>query len=200
VQGASITEADLLPILSIFGRIAGLQSSPTEKRLICLEELCQFFQAQDWGLEEMQAPSAAATEETHRLAATQRGRRLTFRRDESRKPFDEKERMMFALITTRIPWLLDPHSDSNLRRREVRLSPQMQRVLVLVCLGEGRKTIADMLGIQQGTLDGYMRDLYRTLGVRSQTALIRLCAGDCGSLVPAEKPQRKGSKHVCGNR
>jgi len=164
-----------MAIISIFGRVADLRVPLAEKRKRGLEELCRFFQARDWMMEQTGETNGHLKAGGHCLAAGRNGRQLVIRRDADAAPFGRREQELFELVATRIPWLLEPESIA--RMEEVRLSPKMQRVLVLICLGRSRKEIAEDLHVKPGTIDGYVRDLYQIHGVRSQTALIRFYAG-----------------------
>lgn len=170
-----VREADVMAVIAIFGRIAGLAVPLAEKRRRGLDALCRFFKAHSWALEDTDALTGPPKAGANRLVATQDGRQLVIRRDNKGAAFGERERKLFEMVTTRIPWILEPEPVA--RTGTLRLSPRMQRVLVLVCLGGSRKGIADALRVQVGTVDGYVRDLYRVCGVRSQTELVRLYAG-----------------------
>jgi DNA-binding CsgD family transcriptional regulator len=53
------------------------------------------------------------------------------------------------------------------------LSPRQRLALNLLTLGQSHKQIARHMGISIHTLHGYVKDIYRRFGVRSQAELMR---------------------------
>lgn len=170
-----VSEADVTAVVSIFGRIADLRIPLADKRKQVLDALCWFFGGNAWEMKEVSGSGRKAVGTARRLVATRDGRQLIMRRRRDQTAFGPRERQLFEMVTSRVPWLLD--SEPVAFGESISLSPRMRKVLVLVCLGGTRKGIAEELNVRPGTVDGYVRDLYRVFGVRTQTELVRMHSG-----------------------
>jgi DNA-binding CsgD family transcriptional regulator len=94
-------------------------------------------------------------------------------RDRKEPAYSKREIHLASLVLEEIPWL-HWREWKNMQPSHQRLSPRLQLTLDLLLLGLGRKDIADQIGISDGTVGGYIRDLYRHFGVNSQAELMRL--------------------------
>lgn len=94
-------------------------------------------------------------------------------REPRQKEFSSREIQLASLVLEEIPWLhwREWNARQPLHRK---LSPRLQWTMDLVLLGLGRKEIANQIGISEGTVSGYMRELYQQFGVNSQAELMRI--------------------------
>jgi len=94
-------------------------------------------------------------------------------REPEQKEFSSREIQLASLVLEEIPWL---HWREWKTRQPLRpkLSPRLQWTMDLLLLGLGRKEIASQIGISEGTVSGYMRELYQQYGVNSQAELMRI--------------------------
>ncbi|MDX2199425.1 MAG: helix-turn-helix transcriptional regulator [Phycisphaerae bacterium] len=97
------------------------------------------------------------------------------------KPFDERERLMMELITPALEWLyrmapagaaaapgaLAPAADPL-----AALSPSLRRVARALVEGDSAKQAAARLGLRVNTVQSYMKQIYRLLGVNTRTELV----------------------------
>ena len=97
--------------------------------------------------------------------------RIALCRAEQDLPFTDREIQLASLVLEEIPWL--HWQDSKPKTSKLKLPPREQFIFDLLLLGLGRKDIAARLGISEGTVAGYIRNLYRSFGVKSQAALMR---------------------------
>ncbi len=88
------------------------------------------------------------------------------------RPFTERESLLASVVLDAIPWL--HWRDWKTRPEAPKLPPQQQRTLDLLMQGLGRKEIEVRLEISQGTVSGYIRDIYSYFQVNSQSELMRL--------------------------
>lgn len=167
------SESDISALVSIFGQIGNRELPFDEKRRKLLQALGDFFQARTWKIEN--TPSLQTDQGTRQLRATKNDRTLVLEREAKEPTFTKREHQLFQLVTSHAPWLLGDPIDSP--QSSPHLSPRMKTVCFFVCLGAGRKEIASALGLEQGSVDAYVRDLYKIYGVRSQREFIRLHGG-----------------------
>jgi len=94
-------------------------------------------------------------------------------REPRQKEFSSRETQLASLVLEEIPWLhwREWKTRQPLRRK---LSPRLQWTMDLLLLGFGRKEIASQIGISEGTVSGYMRELYQQFGINSQAELMRI--------------------------
>lgn len=98
--------------------------------------------------------------------------RIALLRHDTEAPYTAREIQLASLILDEIPWL---HFREQIRPpRRPRLSPRLQHILDLLLLGLSRKEISALLGISQGTVAGYVRELYAHFGVNSQAEFMRI--------------------------
>lgn len=107
------------------------------------------------------------------------GRRsgVVLRRSPERVPFSSRECDLARMVLEEIPWLHDADDDPSGEVEEGRLSRRQELTLGFLAEGLSRKEIADCMGVSVNTVAGYVRDVYRKLGVRSQPELMRKVAG-----------------------
>lgn len=95
-------------------------------------------------------------------------------RRSSSKEFSLREKNLARVLLQETPWL---YERNWLVREEFpsppKLYPRLKTVLKFQLEGMGRKQIAWELGISENTVAGYVRELYRKLGVHSQPELLR---------------------------
>ena len=169
-------ESDIAKIIWIFGQAANNSGSPEQKRQDVLDAVANFLGAEKWYFGKITDQSDKLELKFHTLVAEKDNYRLVLGRKKRGKKFTARERALFFLITRQVDWLLKEAPSEGSKRPP--LSPRMKTICLFVCLGAGRKEIAGALGLEHGTVDGYIRDLYRIYGVQSQKELIRLHAGD----------------------
>jgi len=87
--------------------------------------------------------------------------------------YSRRECNLALLVLDEIPWL-HWREWKNLQPLRPKLSPRLQWTMDLLQLGLGRKEIAGQIGISEGTISGYMRELYQQFGVNSQAELMRI--------------------------
>ena len=94
-------------------------------------------------------------------------------RNPSESGYSRREIHLTNLVLDEIPWLHwsewpnpQPLLDS--------LPPRQRLTMDLLLLGLGRKAIATQMRISEGTVSGYMRELYQQYGVNSQAELMRI--------------------------
>ncbi|VGO22025.1 response regulator transcription factor [Pontiella sulfatireligans] len=97
---------------------------------------------------------------------------IGFFRHTDRPPFSERERLIVETVTTEIGWLYGGAPTQRGADTE-RLTPRLRSVLTLLLEGYLCNQIADLLHLSPHTVKGYIRDIYRHFGVKSQLALIR---------------------------
>jgi DNA-binding CsgD family transcriptional regulator len=92
-----------------------------------------------------------------------------FKRRRAGGQFSKEERDLLQL------YLLEGR-DSDERRRQAllhpSLSPRLRQVLELLLAGQSEKDAASSLSISPSTLHGYVKELYKKLGVRSRAELL----------------------------
>lgn len=101
--------------------------------------------------------------------------RIALNRSLHERGYTERERHLTMLVLRELPWL--HRWDTAPRARPKELSPRLQLVLDLLLIGLSRKDISAQIGISVGTVNAYVRDLYRHFNVNSHAGLMRLQGG-----------------------
>jgi DNA-binding CsgD family transcriptional regulator len=98
-------------------------------------------------------------------------------RKQGKPEFGMRETQMAHIVLSEVPWL---HALGWPQDRGVsipKLTPRQRVVMNLLTDGMSRKEMANVLGISEGTVSGYVREVYKHFGVRSQTALVKKFSG-----------------------
>lgn len=98
---------------------------------------------------------------------------IGFFRKTAQPPFSERDRQIVEAITTEVHWLYDSSPAARRGVETEQLTPRLRSVLALLLDGCLCQQIADLLHLSPHTVKGYIRDIYRHFGVKSQLALIR---------------------------
>jgi len=93
-------------------------------------------------------------------------------RDANDPPYTNRELHLASLVLDEIPWLHWREWKNN-HPLLPKLSPRLQWTMDLLLLGLARKEIAGQMGISEGTVSGYIREIYQQFGVNSQAELMR---------------------------
>jgi DNA-binding CsgD family transcriptional regulator len=93
---------------------------------------------------------------------------LVFKRRWGARPFGEEERDLLEVFLDACP-LFDAASPSA---RMPKLAPREARTLAVLQRGRSEKETAHELGLSPSTVHGYVKDLYRKLGVSSRGELL----------------------------
>lgn len=97
---------------------------------------------------------------------------IALNRPQRERGYTERERDLAMLVLNELPWL---HRRETIPKPQSKsLSPRLQLVLDLLLIGLARKDIAGQIGISVGTVNAYVRDLYRHFNVNSHAGLMRL--------------------------
>lgn len=86
--------------------------------------------------------------------------------------FTEREKRIAHIVLGEVPWLHMTGWPEDRGASVPQLFPRQRVVLNLLLDGLGRKQIAYNLEITENTVAGYVKDLYRHFGVRSQPELM----------------------------
>lgn len=170
---------DIRGILALLDDVIGIRDTPLRrKRLIA--GLCDLIGAEDWSLENSPpaiTPPLAPEDTDHEemmivsridTHSNLRPQTLVIRRRSH--PFTERERRIASMILEEVKWLLAPAIGAS--RKPFNLSPRENQVLGLLVAGKDRKAIADRLDLSPNTVSGYIRTLYRKMGIRSHVELL----------------------------
>ncbi len=104
-------------------------------------------------------------------------------RKTGRPLFTEREARIMHILLTEVPWLHDMGWPDDRCAKIPSLSRRCWLVHEMLLQGYSRIRIASHLGLSLHTIDGYVKTIYRHLGVHSQAALIaRFQNGDGGDL------------------
>lgn len=87
--------------------------------------------------------------------------------------FTERESRIVHILLTEVPWLHELGWPEDRGITVPYLAPRQRVALNLLLQGEGRKQIADHMGISINTVAGYVRDVYRHFEVQSHAELMR---------------------------
>lgn len=102
---------------------------------------------------------------------------LSIYRNSQKIEFDQRETQIAHIVLSEVRWL---HAMGWPEDRGVtipKLTPQQRKVLHLLTEGYARKEMAEVLGISENTIAGYVKDVYRHFEVHSQTELVRKFTG-----------------------
>ncbi|WP_168433471.1 response regulator transcription factor [Pontiella sulfatireligans] len=98
---------------------------------------------------------------------------IGFFRHADRPSFTERQRQMVETVTGEVKWLYECGTPALRGADTEKLTPRLRSVLALLLDGNLCKQIAELLHLSPHTVKGYIRDIYRHFGVKSQLALIR---------------------------
>lgn len=87
--------------------------------------------------------------------------------------FNERERQIAHILLTEVPWLHAEGWPEDFGGLAPSLSRKRRLVLNLLLEGDSRKIVADKLALSIHTVSDYIKDIYRTFGVRSHAELMR---------------------------
>jgi DNA-binding CsgD family transcriptional regulator len=87
--------------------------------------------------------------------------------------FNERERQIAHILLTEVPWLHAEGWPEDFGRLAPSLSRKRRLVLNQLLEGDSRKIVAAKLGLSIHTVSDYIKDIYRTFGVRSHAELMR---------------------------
>ncbi len=90
--------------------------------------------------------------------------------------FTAREGRLAGIVLDEVGWLYDDGPADEDPGTFSILSPRQAVIAGLLLQGWDRKNIARRLEITPNTLAGYIKTIYRRLGIRSQAALIQACA------------------------
>lgn len=98
---------------------------------------------------------------------------IGFFRFTGKPAFTERQRQIVELITSEVIWLHENMRPTAHGSTIEQLTPRLRSVLSLLLDGLLCKEIAEHLHLSPHTVKGYIRDIYKHLGVKSQIELIR---------------------------
>ncbi len=101
-------------------------------------------------------------------------------RKTGRPDFNQREKQIVHLILSGVYWIHLLRWPENLGADVSRLSPRQRLVLNLLLEGCSRKHIAADLGITEGTVSNYAKEVYRIFEVNSHPELMRKFLGGSG--------------------
>ena len=90
----------------------------------------------------------------------------------NRPKFTAREARIAHIILTEVPWLHEQGWPEDRGVSVPTLSSRQRLALNLLTLGHSHKQIAGHMGISLHTLHGYVKNIYRHFGVRSQAELM----------------------------
>ncbi len=96
-----------------------------------------------------------------------------FYRRPGRPLLGPRESRLVHLVLSENPWLLEHRWPADRGSEDGGLSPRLREVRELLIQGFSRKQIAGNLNISINTVHGYVKELYRHVGVRSHAELLR---------------------------
>ncbi|GAA5484524.1 hypothetical protein Hsar01_03768 [Haloferula sargassicola] len=88
-------------------------------------------------------------------------------------PFELREKTIAHIMLSEVRWLHEIGWPVDRGAEVPHLAPRQRMVLNLLLDGMDRKRIAAHLDLSLNTVHGYIRDLYRTLGVNSHAVLMK---------------------------
>lgn len=91
--------------------------------------------------------------------------------------FTDREAQIAHIVLSEVSWL---HAMGWPEDRGVtipKLTPRQRSVLIMLTEGCSRKEMAAAMRISEGTISGYVKEVYRHFGVHSQTELVKKFSG-----------------------
>lgn len=88
-------------------------------------------------------------------------------------PFGERENNIMEIMLDGVGWLHENSWPHGGEERVTQFSKRQRMVLNLLLNGKGRKQISGDLGITENTVSGYVKEVYKMLGVCSHVDLIK---------------------------
>lgn len=112
------------------------------------------------------------------------------------KPFTEREARMVHIVMSEVQWLHQLSWPEDKAVDVPRMSPRQRMVLERLLQGSKREEIAAQMQLRLNTVNGYVREIFKTLGVHSHAELLaRFYCGDGGHLKSA-KAQSMSAKRA----
>jgi len=98
-----------------------------------------------------------------------------------RAMFSDRESRIAHILLSEVGWLHDTAWPQHPASGIAALSPRQRTILNLLLHGQGRKQIADSMGLSIHTVHGYAKEIYEVFGVHSHAELMRrFMEGDGG--------------------
>lgn len=194
-ESPGIPQGDLHRLLSLLAEVLVFEGNLQRRQHHLLEGLAHLLQANRWtwtqqGLRKEEPPETpsesfacilpggpgrGAQLIASRTMAQGSAAKVVFERLPEEGDFGEKETRLVTLTLEEVPWLFGDFSrECSLQREVPDLTPREDAVLALMKEGRSRKEVATALSLSEHTTSGYIKTLFRKLGVHSHSQLMGL--------------------------